>query len=196
MARKFNLQPWREQAREAQKKQFITNTIVLILITLGLFIGYYLLKKSHIDEQVQANQKLLSEINALQTTKKEVDLTKKLNAEITKQIGVIQDLQNRRSLTVKVLNFLAEKTPTDVFLRSVSYSNNVLTINGTAENQGSVSAFVTELKSFPLLDNVFANEIVQATNNPRYTVAPDTAVSTFTLTANVKPDADGKTTQE
>lgn len=196
MARKFNLQPWRALQREQQKKQFVAITSAVAIATLLLCGGYYYLKKDFLEQQVQANNKLQAEIKKLETAKKEVDLTKALNEEVTKQINVIQDLQNHRSLTVRIFNFLAEETPSDIFLRSVSFKNNVLTINGTAENQGSVSTFVTKLKAFPLLDNVFADNIVQATDNPRYKVAPDTAVSTFTLTANVKASAlNGQTAQ-
>lgn len=195
MARKFNLQPWRQKVREAQKKQFVTITSIVAVGALALCGGYYWLANGYIEKQTQAIQLLKNKINELQKTKKEIELTKQLNDEVIKQIAVIQDLQNYRSLTVQILNFLAEKTPNDIFLRSVSYSNNTLTINGTAQNQGSVSAFAKELKSFPLFYNVFPVEIKQATNNPRYTVTQDTAVRTFILTANVRLDANGSSTQ-
>lgn len=187
MARKFNLQPWRQALREQQKKQF---TIVTAAVAFGMILlcgGFYYLKQDFLEKQVAADNQLQQKIKDLQSTKDEIELTKKLNDEVFKQIIVIQALQSQRSLTVEMLNFIAANTPNTVFLRSLKYDGRTLTIVGTAENKGSVAGYVRVLSRFPYFANVFPQEISQATNNPRYSVSPDTNVNTFTLVMDVVP---------
>ncbi|SUO97301.1 PilN domain-containing protein [Suttonella ornithocola] len=195
MARKFNLQPWRAQLREQQKKQFITISMVTALVTAGLCFGYYFYKKTYKEDQDAAISTLNNEIASLKKAEQQVNHAKKLQEEVTKQILVIQGLQNQRSLTVEILNYLATKTPESVFINAINFTSDVqkgssiLTIEGVAENESGVASFMSILQKFPKFSQIRLDTMKRAESNERYNVTDNTGVRTFTLVVTVLPNS-------
>lgn len=188
MARKFNLQPWRAQKREQQKTQFITICAVIALVCAGLFGGYHLLYKNYLESQGRAIQSLESQIGAIKYAEEKVQKAKKLNEDVTKQINAIQELEAQRGLTVRILNYLAENVPQIVFLESVNYKDNFLTISGVAENEIGVSSLIRNLEPFPYFANVTLIKMNQAKDSARYTLGQETDAKSFTLVVRVIAD--------
>lgn len=189
MARKFNLQPWRSELRQVQKKRFITITATLALLTAAVCGAYYFFKTGYIADQEEALTLYNNKINEFKKAEAEVKKAKALQEEVVKQISVIQGLQDQRSLTVKILNYLAEKTPTSVFLNNISYKNNIMAIEGVANNEIGVSRFITLLQQFPNFTKVELDGMEQAQpkTGERYSVSDRTGVRTFKLTITVSP---------
>lgn len=181
MARKFNLQPWRVQRREAQKKQFAIICGITALICAVLLYGYYLMYKRYIHSQEQAITTLQTNINKFKRAQDEVMKVKALNEEVKRQISVIQGLEAQRGLTIRILNYMAKQTPDTVFLEEVSYNKNNLTIKGVAENEMGVSALIRKLDEFPNSANVVLINMHKAKNTSRFSVTDDTEVKAFTL---------------
>ena len=51
MSRKFNLQPWRAAKREAQRKEFVTITLALVILAILLCGVNYWLEKQYAEKQ-------------------------------------------------------------------------------------------------------------------------------------------------
>lgn len=187
MARKFNLQPWRAELRTKQKKDFMTATAVVFLVAAGLCGGYWYFKNQYLESQNRAISLLDNNIAELKKTEAEVNKMKALNEEVLKQILVIQGLQNQRSLSVEILDYLAINTPKSVFLDSISYKQGQITITGTAENDMGVSSFIRVLNDFKHFSIVRLVDMQKAKTGNRYAVTDETAVRVFTLVITVEP---------
>lgn len=187
MARKFNLQPWRAELRAKQKKDFMTATAVVFLVAAGLCGGYWYFKNQYLESQNRAISLLDNNIAELKKTEAEVNKMKALNEEVLKQILVIQGLQNQRSLSVEILDYLAINTPKSVFLDSISYKQGQITITGTAENDVGVSSFIRVLNDFKHFSIVRLVDMQKAKTGNRYSVTDETGVRVFTLVITVEP---------
>ena len=190
MARRFNLQPWREQLRLEKKKAFNNTCAVVFLITAALCGAFWYLKNQQLERQVEANATLEKEIRALKAAEEEVRRVRALNEEVTRQINVIKDLQDSRGISLSIFDYLANNTPESVFLEHISYQQGdtrrgEIIINGVAENEMGVSNFIRVLEQFPYFKKVELNNMLKAgTRNARYRVSDDTAVRTFSIVIN------------
>lgn len=187
MSRKFNLQPWRAAKREAQRKEFITITLALVILAALACGASYWLEKQYIENQQQGITLLQNDINQFARAKAEVEKIKKLNDELNLQIDTIQQLQDQRGLAVQMLDHLARYTPESVFVTDLNFQGRNITIQGVAENEPGVSAFMREMSKF----NAFAIpeliRIDEAKPTPIYNVAPGSEVRTFTISVRVEP---------
>lgn len=190
MARKFNLQPWRAELRAKQKKDFVTVTAIVGLIAAGLCGGYYYFKNEYLESQSRAISTLDNSIAELKKAETEVNKMKALNEEVLKQIAVIQGLQNQRSLSVEILDYIAANTPKAVFLDNISFKKDQITINGVAENEIGVSAFIRVLNQFKHFSIVRLVDMQKAKTENRYSVTDDTGVRVFSLLITVDPKFD------
>lgn len=192
MARRFNLQPWREQLRLEKKKAFANTCAVVFLITAALCGAFWYLKNQQLERQVEAIGNLDKEIAALKKAEEEVKRMKALNDEVTKQILVIKDLQDSRGISLSIFDYLANNTPETVFLEDISFQQGdtrkgEMIINGVAENEMGVSNFIRVLEQFPYFKKVELDNMLKANargRGTRYRVADDTAVRTFSIVIN------------
>ena len=185
---RFNLQPWREAARQKQKKNFIAATSLVFLLTIG-FVGFnYYLEQSYIDEQERTKSYLQSQIAQLQSAKKQVEDIKVLIEETNKQIQAIELLQAQRGTALKILDYLASKTPEQVFLNHVAFDGSKLEIEGIAENDRGVADFMRILQANELLSTAILSgggiQSAQSTN--RYEVNPNSETKSFSVAASLK----------
>ena len=186
MSRKFNLQPWRAARREAQRKEFVTITFALVILALLVAGVSYWLEKQYLQKQQEGITLLQNDIAQFKRAKDEVDKIKKLNDELNLQINTIQQLQDQRGLAVQMLDHLARHTPESVFVTNLDFKGNTIIIQGVAENEPGVSAFMREMSKF----NAFAvPELVridEAKPTEIYNVAPGSEVRTFTISVKVE----------
>lgn len=190
MSRKFNLQPWRAAKREAQRKEFVTITFALVILTALVCGVNYWMEKQYLEKQQEGITLLQNDIAQFKRAKDEVERVKKLNDELNLQIDTIQKLQDQRGLAVAMLDHLARFTPESVFVTDLVFQGNNITIQGVAENEPGVSTFMREMNKF----NAFAvPELVridEAKPTPIYNVAPGSEVRTFTVAVKVKTQED------
>lgn len=192
MSRKFNLQPWRAAKREAQRKEFVTITLALVVLAALVCGVNYWLEKQYVQKQQEGIALLKSEIAQFKRAEQEVKKIKALNDELNLQISTIQQLQDQRGLAVAMLDHLARFTPDNVFLTDLEFQGNNITIQGVAENEPGVSAFMREMNKF----NSFAvSELIridEAKPTPIYNVAAGSEVRTFTVAVKVNTQTESK----
>lgn len=73
---------------------------------------------------------------------------------LQKRVDQIAILFTNQDLVIQVLKHLEQITPTGIRYASFSFSDNLISINGTANTNTSLSFFITNLKSSPLLTNI------------------------------------------
>lgn len=185
MARKFNLQPWRVQRREEQKKNFIIATAVIAFVCLAAFGADYWLQTKHIEQQQAAIALLNQNIAKFTKAKNEVKRIESLNKEIDQQISVIQELQSQRGLATEMLNYIALNTPENVFLNAIDYQNKRITIQGVAANDSGISQFMRNMERFPYFSTGNVNYSA-AKSNQRYIVDADSEAKEFDVSMTVE----------
>lgn len=166
---RINLLPYREERRQAQRKQFFALAglvavlaIVIVVMVHGVIAGY-------IAQQESKNEFLKKEIAALD---KEIDEIKRLkeqtNALLSRK-GVIENLQGSRAETVLLFNELAKQVPAGIYLKSLKQSGNRINLGGIAQSNARVSTLMRNLEASPLLERPDLVQIKAVTQgNRRY----------------------------
>lgn len=161
MAKKFNLQPWRERLRAEQKKTFTNITVILVILLIGLVFFDKYNQDNYVVQQYNSIETLKGEIEGLKRTQEEIDRLKKLNEEVQTQVNAINVLQGQRGFVVELMDFIAKNTPDSVFLTTVEYGNSKsegskpgdkeVVIEGIAENSSGVSEFMRAMAKWDRL---------------------------------------------
>lgn len=112
---KINLLPWREERRDAKKKEFL-KVIVGVLLMAGLIVGgfdrYYNIA---IDRQTARNSFLGGEIKTLEGRISEIQQLQQKRNELLARMTVIQNLQGNRPIIVRLFDELARQLAPRVF---------------------------------------------------------------------------------
>lgn len=150
MAR-INLLPWRQEERERKNKEFL----VMAAAAAGLAVLLTLIALSFLnrdlDNQREANQ-LISDVNTrLDGVLKEIETLEEQRNEMISRMKVIQDLQGRRSVPVRVWDDIARAIPPAMYLTSIKREGDTITLVGFADNNTIVSQLVRNLDSSPWL---------------------------------------------
>ena len=113
---------------------------------------------------------------------KQIDELQTRKEELLARMKVIQDLQGRRPVIVRVFDEVAHTVPDKIHLTSFQRSGDMFTIEGYSESNTQVSAFLRNLNAStwfknPVLANVTADETVtkkDLKDNKRNVIATET----------------------
>ena len=188
MARKFNLQPWREQRRDEQKKNFTYASFGIVFLCAAALGADYWQQTNYIEEQKSAISQLEENINKLSTAETEVKRLQELNRQVNLQIDVIQGLQAERGLATEMLDYIAQHTPETVFLSSIDYKSGKVIITGVASNDSGVAQFMRNMERFQYFSTASVDSITAAKGNNSFKVPEGSEVKEFTVNMEVKRD--------
>lgn len=176
MAR-INLLPWRQEARERKNREFLTllaGVLLLSLLAAGAAWSYF---NNTLDSQIQANEKIKQENVKLDKQLTEIASLEKQRDEMLTQMKVIQDLQGRRPIPVRVWNDIAKVIPPQMYLINMKREGDVITFKGKADNPNVVADFIRNLDASPWLENSAVKSIMQP-QATAYAPAPASAPAT------------------
>lgn len=194
MARKFNLQPWRAQRREEQRKTFTYATIAIVIACALALAANYWYETNYIEQQEVAKEQIKSETAKLSKAKSEVERLTELNRQVNLQIEVIQGLQAQRGLVTEMLDYIAKNTPETIFLQSVDYQageigkDGSVAIKGIAMNDSAVAQFIRNMEKFSYFSPPANVERITGTvgDEKSFTVPPNSEVKEFVIHVKVK----------
>lgn len=151
MAR-INLLPWRKEQRERRNKEFN----LLAGATAGLAILATILVLSILNRELTNQQnanKHIEDANAqLDIALKSIEELEVKREQMLSQMKVIQDLQGRRSIPVRVWDDMARAIPEAMYLNNIKREADVITLTGLADNPNVVAALVRNLNASEWLD--------------------------------------------
>ncbi|WP_429105167.1 PilN family type IV pilus biogenesis protein TapN [Aeromonas allosaccharophila] len=141
----INLLPWREARALRQKKQFgaLLGIFVLVTVALGFFANW--LVDRQIAAQQQRNQRLVQEMTILDAQLGEIRLLKERRKELIDRMQLIEQLQMRRNVPVRLFNQLPSLVPNGVYLNTLSMQNNIIDVNGKTEAYGRVASMMRRI---------------------------------------------------
>ena len=141
----INLLPWREARALRQKKQFgaLLGIFVLVTVALGFFANW--LVDRQITAQQQRNQRLVQEMTILDAQLGEIRLLKERRKELIDRMQLIEQLQMRRNVPVRLFNQLPSLVPNGVYLNTLAMQNNIIDVNGKTEAYGRVASMMRRI---------------------------------------------------
>lgn len=161
---KINLLPWREERREAKKKEFI-NILVGVLLLGGLIVGgtdrFY---DNAIKIQTSQNNFLTKEIKVLESRIDDIKLLQQKKNELLSRMKVIQELQGNRPIIVRLFDELARRLAPRVFFTDLRLVAKELEIHGIAESNNRISSQLRNLSDSDWFDKPNVTEINADTN--------------------------------
>lgn len=173
---RINLLPWRDELRKKKQQDFVSGIGAGVLVTCFFLIIVYMHIEGLKEYQGRRNKMIQDEIAVLDKKIQEIkDIEEKKNKLLTK-IEVIQKLQESRPEVVHLFDELAKTTPEGVYLTKFTQNGMTLTLEGKAESNARVSAFMRAIDNSPWLNSPVLGVIKgQGKNNQE--------MNDFTLTA-------------
>ncbi len=144
---KINLLPWREELRQQRQREFLTAIGFGVLSVIALLMLVHM----HIDDlkdfQNSRNHLLETQIAEVDTKIAEVNNIEAKKNKLLVKIQLIQGLQESRPQIVHLFDEIAKRTPEGVFLTHIKQDGGDLTIEGKAQSNARVSAFMREVEN-------------------------------------------------
>ncbi len=148
---KINLLPWRDELRKQKQQDFVVGIGIGVVITCLILVGVYLYIEGLKEYQQRRNQMLQTEIAVLDRKIREIkEIEEKKNKLLTK-IEVIQKLQESRPEIVHLFDELAKVTPDGIYLTKFIQAGASLTMEGKAQSNARVSAYMRAIEKSPWL---------------------------------------------
>ncbi|WP_201578355.1 MULTISPECIES: PilN domain-containing protein [Psychrobacter] len=169
MAR-INLLPWRQEERERRNKEFLTLVVAVTLLALLAAFASWSYFNNELDEQRNANALIEQENARLDKALTEIDSLEQRREDIISRMQVIQDLQGRRPVPVRLWDDLAKAIPPALYLNNLKREGDTLTLTGLADNPNVVSSLIRNLDSSKWMGNSAVSNIQQ--NISAYAPAP------------------------
>jgi len=163
----INLLPWREEAREKQKRDFIGILALVFLVTsllVYLFISYLELVT---DDQRQRNRYLQSEISLLDAQIAEIKKITEHKKDIERRTEIILGLQQSRNLPTHVLDELVRIVPPGIYLSNIEKKGSILWIEGRSESNNNVANMMRKVKTSMYLTDPSMQSIISQNEDLR-----------------------------
>ena len=141
----INLLPWREEQRHEQTRQFATITVLSLVLTGAVMFLVHVTFDNQINHQKARNKILQDEIDTLDASLKQISDLEDTKEQLLARMDVIQSLQQRRPQIVHLFDDFVRTVPEGIYLTSIKQEGDLLMINGVAESNGRVSAYMRNI---------------------------------------------------
>ena len=160
---KINLLPWRQELNKQRQQEFVAISAAVALTAAAIVLLFHVLMSTQLSDQEERKAYIQSEIATLDSQIKQIDELQSRKEDLLERMKVIQDLQGRRPVIVRVFDELAHAVPDKIYLTSFIRVGDTFTIEGMAESNTQVSTFLRNLNAStwfknPVLANVTADE--------------------------------------
>ena len=163
----INLLPWREEAREKQKRDYIGILALVFLVTcLVVFLTLSFIEVVT-DDQRQRNAYLQSEISLLDAQIAEIRKITARKKDIERRTKIILNLQQSRNLPTHVLDELVRIVPPGIYLSSIEKKGSLLWIEGRSESNNNVANMMRKVKTSQYLNDPSMQSIISQNENLR-----------------------------
>lgn len=184
---KINLLPWRQELKKQRQQEFVAINAGVALAAAAIVLFFHMMLSAQLSDQEERKAYIQSEIAMLDSQIKQIDKLQTRKEELLARMKVIQDLQGRRPVIVRVFDELVRSVPNKVYLLSVKRDGDKFTIEGNAESNTQVSSFLRNLNASewfknPVLSTVTADDTVKKATK----VSLDKRSNRFALTVELE----------
>ena len=184
----INLLPWRAEERLRRNKEIITLVAAVTLLALIAALATWSYFNNELEEQRDANALITQENNRLDAALVEIDSLEQRRADIISRMSVIQDLQGRRPVPVRLWDDIAKAIPPALYLNNLKREGDLITLTGLADNPNVVSSLIRNLDSSSWMGNSAVRNIQQNITAYQPTPELNTTVTTGEAPRPVYPE--------
>lgn len=160
---RINLLPHREEKRRARQKQFITLSVVSVLLG-GLVWGLvHAAISAQIYYQESRNNYLQRETDILDKQIAEIKKLREQTKSLLERKDAVEKLQSDRSRVVHLLDQMLRILPEGVYLKSIKQSGDKVDLGGYAQSNARVSTLMRAIEDSAWLESPSLVEIHSAT---------------------------------
>ena len=141
----INLLPWREELRKEKTRQFASMTGFSLFLTIAVIALVHFMTSSQISYHQSPNKILTDEIAQLDIALKEIEGLEETKEKLLSRMDIIQSLQQKRPQIVHLFDEIVRTVPEGIFLTGIKQTGNAIEINGVAESNGRVSAYMRNI---------------------------------------------------
>ncbi|MDX1597462.1 MAG: PilN domain-containing protein [Marinobacter sp.] len=139
---KINLRPWREELRAEKQKQFVVMILGAAIVAAGLAFLWKTDMDNRIAYQESRNAYIETATKELDKQIKEIENLKRKRDELLSRMQVIQDLQGKRPVIVRVFDELVRTLPDGLFYTDLKKTGDRVDIVGMAESNSRISTLM------------------------------------------------------
>jgi type IV pilus assembly protein PilN len=142
---RINLLPWRELLRKEREREFYTlaGGAAFFMGLVVVYIHFHM--AGVIETQNGRNTFLDQEIKKVESQIKEIDRLETEKSQLLARMKVIEELQGQRPQMVHLFDEVVKAIPDGVYLTSIKQSGTSVAIEGIAQSNARVSAFMRNI---------------------------------------------------
>ncbi|WP_166266351.1 PilN domain-containing protein [Marinobacter caseinilyticus] len=144
---KINLRPWREELRAEKQQQFVVMLLGAAIVAAGMAFLWKSDLDSKIAYQESRNAYIQTATKQLESQIKEIEDLKRKRDELLARMRVIQDLQGKRPVIVRVFDELVRTLPEGLYYTDLKRANDKVSIVGMAESNSRISALMRQFET-------------------------------------------------
>lgn len=145
MAVKINLLDWRTELHTLRKNQFFAMLGLGAAAAVFGVMVVYLGVTGAIEYQQERNGFLTAQIAEMDKKIKEIEELEKVKANLLARMKVIEELQASRAAMVHFFDEILDTLPDGVYIKSLKQTGASVTIEGVAESNNRVSAYMKNI---------------------------------------------------
>lgn len=171
----INLLPWREMLRKERQRQFASIAVGAAVLMGAIVLYVHLHVGGLIDDQNARNTFLQTQIKKVDRQIAEIKDLESEKDKLLARMNIIQQLQSNRPQIVHLFVELVNTLPDGVYLTAVKQDGSSLVIDGEAQSNARVSAFMRNLDASkwltkPRLDVIKAVQAKDGDRNSDFTL--------------------------
>lgn len=147
MAVKINLLDWRTELRNQRKQEFAAMMFAGAALAAGIVGAIWYGVTDAIEHQQARNNFLRVQIAETEKKIKEIEELEKVRQSLLARMKVIEELQASRTAMVHFFDEIVNTLPDGVYIKSLKQQGAEVTIEGVAESNGRVSAYMKNIES-------------------------------------------------
>jgi type IV pilus assembly protein PilN len=147
MAVKINLLDWRTELGNLRKQQFFAMLGLGAALAIGGVGVVYFGVTDAIEHQRARNAFLQQQIAEMDKKIIEIEELEKVKANLLARMKVIEELQASRAAMVHFFDEILNTLPEGVYIKSLKQAGPAVTIEGVAESNNRVSAYMKNIES-------------------------------------------------
>lgn len=155
----INLLPWRENEREAKKKNFVSLLLLTTIFSILMIIMLNYYADEVVNSQLQRNELLNQEIKILDKQIVEIKGLKAARKNLISRMMIIHGLESTRSLTVHLFDEIIKVLPDGVYLTQIKRVGEQITVTGYSESNTNISLLMRNIQSSPWIQEPILTEI-------------------------------------
>jgi type IV pilus assembly protein PilN len=179
----INLLPWREAARKAKQREFLTILATVCVLSFALMFGVSMVFGGKVTGQLKRNAYIDAEIKVLDARIAEIKKLEESKANLQQRMALIEQLQSSRNLGTQVFGEVAKTVPAGIYLAELEKKQTSVLIVGKSESNNRLSYMIRQIEDSPLLKFVNLQSITAGKGETQ-------VLSDFTMQLSVDGFAD------